>query len=158
MTDVPPAEQPDATPSAPAYPPPPPPPPAGYDAETGLALPDGVELASHGRRIGAFFLAIPLMIVTLFIGYIIWGAIVWSKGTSPALQVLGMKAYNPESGRPANWGRMALRNIVGGIVQGICTIVYIVSFAMFLTGKQRKTIADHIGGTVVIYDPKKVFP
>jgi hypothetical protein len=29
---------------------------------------------------------------------------------------------------------------------------------MFLTGSQRKTIADHIGSTVVIYDPKKVFP
>jgi uncharacterized RDD family membrane protein YckC len=136
---------------------PPPPPPGGFDPATGLALPPGVQLATHGRRIGAYFLAIPLMFVTLFIGYFIWGAIVWSKGTSPALQVLGMKTYHPESGRPATWGRMALRNIVGGFVQGIF-IVNIVSFVMFLTGPQRRTIADHIGSTVVIHDPNKVFP
>ena len=49
-------------------------------AEPGPAFrPDaaaGTQLASPGRRIGAFFLTIPLAIVTLFIGYIIWGPLV----------------------------------------------------------------------------------
>jgi hypothetical protein len=49
--------------------------PAGMylDQASGLALPEGVQLASVGRRIGAYFLAIPLAIVTLGIGYVIWG-------------------------------------------------------------------------------------
>ena len=54
-------------------------------------LPEGTELASVGRRIGAYFLAIPLWIVTLGIGYIVWGLIAWGNGQTPALQVLGMR-------------------------------------------------------------------
>src|SRR5690348_6750408 len=67
--------------------------PAGmyYDQESGLLLPNGTELASVGRRIGAFFLAIPLWIITLGIGYIIWGLILWGRGQTPALSVLGMR-------------------------------------------------------------------
>lgn len=54
----------------PSYPSASPPGYGGYGAP-GLQLPPGVELASVGRRIGAYFLAIPLAIVTLVIGYII---------------------------------------------------------------------------------------
>ena len=42
-----------------------------FDQASGLNLPMGVELASIGRRIGAYFLSIPLAIVTLGIGYAI---------------------------------------------------------------------------------------
>jgi len=50
------------------------------DQASGLLLPNGTELASVGRRIGAGFLTIPLAIATLGIGYIIWGLIVWGGG------------------------------------------------------------------------------
>lgn len=144
---------------------PPAPPPSGpnapqgwhFDQDSGLTLPAGVALASRGRRIGAFFLAIPLSIVTLGIGYVIWGAIVWSKGTSPALQVLGMRVWRPQDNRPASWGIMALRDIVGGIVQGILSVITaLISFVLFLTGAERKTLPDHIASTVVVHDPQKV--
>lgn len=127
------------------------------DAANGLVLPNQVVLASVGRRIGAFFLAIPLAIVTLGIGYLIWGAIVWGKGTSPALQVLGMRAWSPQNLAPASWGRMALRNIVGGFVQAILSLITgLISFVLFLTGAEHKSIPDHIGGTVIVHDPGKV--
>ena len=61
-----------------------------FDPASGLTLPQGVKLASVGRRIGAWFLAIPLWICTLVIGYVIWGLIVWGRGQTPAQQVLGM--------------------------------------------------------------------
>lgn len=154
-----------------SYPPPqaayPPPPVGGYapapvgagfhlDQPSGLVLPEGVQLASHGRRIGAYFLAIPLAIVTLFIGYVIWGSIVWSKGTSPALQVLGMKVYRPEQRQTATWGTMALRNIVGGLAQGILSIITgLVSFVLFLSRADRKSLPDLIASTVVVHDPDK---
>src|SRR6201999_785436 len=122
----------------PSYPPPPPPvtPPPGYapapmpaagypaptgaglyqDAESGVLIPQGTQLASKGRRIGAYFLAIPLAIVTLGIGYLIWGMIAWGNGQTPALQVLGMRCWRPETNEVPGWWWMALREVVGRIV------------------------------------------
>ncbi len=171
------AGNPSATEPSAAPPPPPPPPPAppappptGYaapqagaapglyfDQVSGLNLPQGTELATHGRRIGAWFLAIPLAIVTLFIGYIIWGAIIWARGQTPTQQVLGMRTWYPEGTRNATWGRMALRNIVGGILTGILSLITeILSLVLFLTGRERKCLADHIASTVILRDPNNV--
>lgn len=182
MTDVPPtpsedpvAANPPGTEQSPAPPPPPPapppPPPAGYaapqpggaapglyfDQVSGLNLPQGTELASHGRRIGAWFLAIPLSIVTLFIGYIIWGLIIWGRGQTPTQQVLGMRTWVPEGGQRATWGKMALREIVGvGICTSLIFITQIVSLVLFLSGRERKALADHVASTVILRDPNNV--
>ncbi|HEY5170654.1 MAG TPA: RDD family protein [Acidimicrobiia bacterium] len=133
--------------------------PAGmyFDPASGLLLPNGVQLASIGRRIGAWFLAIPLAIVTLGIGYVIWGLIVWGRGQTPALQVLGMRCWRPETNRVATWGWMALREIIGRLVEGILSIITLLaSFILMCAGKERKTIHDHIAGTVVLHDPNHV--
>ena len=128
-----------------------------FDEVSGLMMPDGTQLASVGRRIGAYFLAIPLAIVTLGIGYIIWGLIVWGNGQTPALQVLGMRCWRPETNRVPGFWYMALREIVGGIVTGILGLITeITSFVLFLTGREHKAIHDYIAGTVVLYDPNKV--
>lgn len=131
--------------------------PAGtvFDQNTGLYLPPGTQLATIGRRIGAFFLSLVLVVVTLVIGYLVWGLIAWSKGTSPALQVLGMKVYEPNNHKVAGFGRMALRNIVGGLVDGIA-IDGVVSFIMFLASAKRQSLHDLVASTVVLHDPNKV--
>jgi uncharacterized RDD family membrane protein YckC len=167
-------------PPSPGYPPPPadylpqaPPVPPGYgygqpavgvvppgmyfDQASGLTLPQGVELASSGRRIGAFFLAIPLWIITLGIGYAIWGLIVWGNGQTPALQVLGMRCWRPEEGRVAGWWWMALREIVGRIADGILWLITaLVSFILMLSRPDRRCLHDLVAGTVVLHDPNKV--
>jgi uncharacterized RDD family membrane protein YckC len=126
------------------------------DPVSGLTLPQGTELASVGRRIGAYFLAIPLAIVTLGIGYLIWGLIVWGKGQTPALQVLGMRCWRPEEGRVAGFWWMALREIVGRLAESIFWLITsLVSFILFLTRPDRRTLHDLIAGTVVLYDPNK---
>ena len=128
-----------------------------FDPNTELTLPEGVQLASVGRRVGAYFLSILLAVVTLGIGYVIWGLIAWGKGQSPAFQVLGLRCWKPAEGRPATWGTMALRDIVGTIAQGILSfITAIISFVLFLSGKQHKSLPDLVGGTVVVYDPNKI--
>jgi uncharacterized RDD family membrane protein YckC len=167
-SEAPPAAPPPTAP-LPTAPPPPaegtyqgygvpaPPPGMYYDAESGLTLPQGVQLAGHGRRIGAYFLAIPLAIVTLVIGYIIWGLIVWSRGQTPALQVLGMRCWRPETRRVPGFWWMALREIVGRIIDGILSIITeLTSFILFLTTKERKALHDYVAGTVVLHDPDKV--
>ena len=116
-----------------------------FDPVSGLLLPDGVELATVGRRIGAFFLAIPLSIITLGLGYVVWGLIVWGRGQTPALQVLGMRCWRPEEGRVAGWWWMALREIVGSIAEGILSLIsQLVSFILMLTSKDRKCLHDII--------------
>lgn len=127
-----------------------------HDQGSGLLLPDGTQLASAGRRIGAWFLSVVLVIVTLGIGYLVWGLIVWGRGQTPALQVLGMRVWRPDDRRPASWGYMALREIVGRLVEGILFVTYVISFIMMLSGQQRKTLHDLVAGTVVLYDPNKV--
>ncbi len=127
------------------------------DQASGLMLPEGTQLASVGRRIGAYFLAIPLAVVTLGIGYIIWGLIAWGNGQTPALQVLGMRVWRPETNRVAGFWYMALREIVGRIADGILSLITeITSFVLFVAGKEHKSLHDHIAGTVVLHDPNKV--
>ena len=128
-----------------------------FDAASGLTLPNGVQLAPSGRRIGAFFLAIPLSIITLGIGYVIWGAIVWGRGQTPALQVLGMRCWRPETGRVAGWWWMALREVIGRIVEGILSVItLLISLILMLSSKDRKSLHDMIAGTVVLHDPNKI--
>ncbi|MGH9047423.1 MAG: RDD family protein [Acidimicrobiales bacterium] len=128
-----------------------------FDAASGLTLPQGVQLAPVGRRIGAFFLSIPLVIVTLVIGYVVWGAVIWARGQTPALQVLGMRCWRPESGRVAGWWWMALREIVGRMVEDIVGLItLIVSFVLMVAGKEHKSLHDIIAGTVVLHDPNKI--
>lgn len=125
-----------------------------FDEATGLTLPVGTTLATNGRRIGAYFLAIPLYIVTLVIGYWIWGLLAWTRGTSPALMALQMKVYNLETGEVANFGRMSLRNIV--YVSYVLFIPALVSFVLFLSTDKRKALHDYAANTVVLFDPNRV--
>jgi uncharacterized RDD family membrane protein YckC len=135
-----------------------------FDQTSGLNLPVGVALAGGGRRaagggrpIGAYFLSIPLFTATLGIGYAIWGLIVWGGGQTPALQVLGMRCWRPESGRVAGWGWMALREIVGRFVEGILgPITLVLSLVLMVSGREHKSLHDLVAGTVVPRDPNKV--
>jgi hypothetical protein len=128
-----------------------------YDPASGLVLPEGVKLASVGRRIGAFFLALLLYVLTLGIGYIIWGLIVWGRGQTPALQALGMRCWRPETQRVAGWWWMALREIVGGFIESFFSFIGVIaSFTLMAVGRERKCLHDHIAGTVVLYDPHNV--
>ena len=127
------------------------------DQASGLALPQGVELADVGRRAGAFFLAIPLFIVTLGIGYIVWGLVVWAGGQTPALQVLGMRCWRPETSRVPGFWWMALRETIGRWVEGILGIFTAgFSFILMLTRPDRQCLHDLIAGTVVLRDPDKI--
>jgi uncharacterized RDD family membrane protein YckC len=132
-------------------------PPGLYvDRGSGVMIPNGVALASHGRRIGAYFLAIPLAIVTLGIGYAIWGVIVWSSGKTPALQVLGMRCWEPRERRVAGFGTMLLREVVGVFLIGLIPFTQLVSFILFLARPDRKSLHDLVASTVVVHDPNRI--
>jgi len=127
------------------------------DQASGVVMPQGTQLASVGRRIGAYFLSWLLVIVTLGIGYLIWGLVIWGNGQTPALQVLGMRVWQPDMQKVPGFWRMALREIVGRFVEGLLSLITeVTSFVLFVASKDGKSLHDHIAGTVVLYDPDKV--
>ena len=57
------------------------------------------------------------------------------------------------------FGVMALREIIGRIVDGILSFVTeLISFIMFVSTKERRSLHDMVAGTVVLHDPNKVIP
>jgi uncharacterized RDD family membrane protein YckC len=142
-------------PSAPALPV-----PAGlyFDHLSGLILPNGTQLASVGRRIGSYFLALVLFIVTLGVGYLVWGAISWSKGQTPTQQILGMQTWKPQTRANATWGEQFLRELsrIMYIIPLIGWIIAIVSFFMFIGSREHRALHDQVGGTIVLHDPNRV--
>jgi len=73
----------------------------------------GVSLAGIGRRTAAALLSPVLFVVTLGIGYMVWGPFAWRRGQTPALQVLGMRCWRLKDQRVAGFWWMSYREIVG---------------------------------------------
>jgi len=145
------AAAPPPFPSAGVAVPPPPYPVSGYGQPLAAT---GAPLSSAGKRLGAYLLDIVLLVFTLFIGWLIWSMVIWSKGQSPAKALLGMRVIRTDTGRCATWGQMALRELVGkwllgGITSGITSII---SCFMILSAS-RQGIWDKIANTVVVDDP-----
>ena len=136
-----------------APPPPPPPPPTG-DVGYGYAQQtQPYVLASKGKRFGGLLLDAVLMVVTLFIGWLIWWIILWKQGQSPAKSILKMRVYKLSEGRAANVSEMAIREAVGKILLGFIPFYGLVSGIIVLTDPQSQGLWDKIAGTVVIDDP-----
>jgi uncharacterized RDD family membrane protein YckC len=132
--------------------------PAGmvFDEASGLYLPLGVEVASAGRRVAAALLSLVLIAVTLGVGWLAWGMAVWRRGTTPALQVLGMHCWSLDDGDVPGFGRMARREIAGRLADVVLgPITLAVSFAIFVTGVKRQSLHDLVARTTVVRDPGK---
>ena len=147
--------------------PPPPPPPGGVPVPSGggvpsTPVPPGTELSSIGRRLGAYLLEVVLVIVTLFIGWLIWSLVVWGRSTSPGKQIMKMKVVKKDRDLRASYGTMALRELVGkwlivGLVIGsICFLATIVLDFMLVWDQDRQELWDKIAGTIVVDDPNDV--
>ncbi len=104
-------------------------------------------LASPGKRLGAYFLdlLVPVLAlflifivaglgaatqteagtglgillgVGLFIAYVIWALVLFSRGTTPGKKLLGMRVIK-EDGRPAGFLTMLIREWIGKWISGL---------------------------------------
>lgn len=110
--------------------------------------------SSGGRRFAAYVLDTVLLFLTLFIGYLIWSLVVWSKGQTPGKAILGMRCMSIETGRAATWVTMAVReciykNFLGNLSFGITVLVS----SFMILGDSRQGIWDKMAKTVVVDDP-----
>jgi uncharacterized RDD family membrane protein YckC len=124
-------------------------------------LPQGVQLSSVGKRLGGYALELVLIVFTAFIGWFVWSMIVWSRGQTPAKQILKMRVVNLQTAKRATWGRMALREFVGKGAVGLVIAATAFGFILYfwlLWDKQRQELWDKIASTVVVDDDTELVP
>ncbi len=142
-----------------------------------LLAPRGVRAASVARRLAAVVLDNILLTLfigyliwwlivldnilvplTLFIGYLIWWLIVLERGQTPGKQLLGIRAMK-DNGEPSRWGRTFLREfVVKGIIFGLlaaitASVVWWLDNLWPLWDRDRQALHDKVAGTVVVRGP-----
>lgn len=132
--------------------------PAGVDPVLAM-LPAGVTLAPVGKKFGAALLDGLFMMLTLYIGWLIWGAIVAGKGQTPGRQVLGLRVVSVQDGKPLGWASMVfLRGFVGGFVTQLAWVFTLGVLAfMPLWDRRNQTVTDKVSSSIVVDDPNKVY-
>ena len=112
-------------------------------------------LASVQARLGSFMLDLGLMLVTLFVGWVIWNLYTWKTGQTPAKRLLKQVVVDAKTGEVFSWSRMALRefavkgaagNIAGGASNGITFVID----SLFVFREDHRTVHDLIVGSKVI--------
>jgi len=120
-----------------------------------LVLPQGTSAANPWIRLGSYFLEVILMIVTLYIGWLIWGCMTASSGQTPAKRLLKLRVINANTLKPVGFGKMFwVRGILGGIVAQLA-IVCTLGILLFMPfwDKRNQNIWDKVSGTYVVSDP-----
>lgn len=110
----------------------------------------GVVPCENGVRFGALLLDTLLMIVTCFIGWLIWSIVLWSESTSPGKKMLGLQIVDLQTGAPATMQQMLLRELLGKYVIGsIAGVTTIISAVLILVQPSRQGVWDYISRTTV---------
>ncbi|MEU5853490.1 RDD family protein [Saccharopolyspora shandongensis] len=118
-------------------------------------LPAGVRLSGRGKRLLAALLESVLFFVTLGVGWLVWGLVVWAKGTTPAKQLMRMRVIWVANRRVATWGRMFLRDFFArGVVLIVITLLtlgigWLVATCMIF-GRTRRPLWDRMASTLVV--------
>ena len=131
----------------------------------------GKRVTFTGRFFGDSMLESVLQIVTLFIGWLIWFAIVAPGGQTPAKQLLNVYIIDHKSGRLASTRQVWMREIgdkyvavlllgigLGLLVSpdlgySILQLYALTSGAWILFNADRRALWDLFPGTAVIYAP-----
>jgi uncharacterized RDD family membrane protein YckC len=116
-----------------------------------------LQLTSKGKRFGAYLLDGLLMVVTLFIGWLIWSIIIWDKGQTPGKSLLKMRIVSVDEYRVFRRGDMALRELVGKFLLGFIPLYSLVSAVFVLTDERSQGLWDKLAKSVVVDDPNNVF-
>ena len=149
------AQSPEAAASPPRhepFPQPPVPPGMYFDRGSWLVLPEGTRPARVSQVIAAYALAVLLFVLTLGAGYLIWAAVTWSQGQTPAQRLLGLRCWRPDTGRVADRKHMAIRQVTGLLFNGEALIGVFILFV----GESLNSVGDFFAGTTVLHDPDNV--
>lgn len=115
--------------------------------------PGVVPVPPRTRLVGAV-LEVLLFIITLGIGWMIWSVFAWRNGKTPAKKVMGLTVVDIRTNKPATFGQMALREVVGKMIISslagrISSWVGLIGGAMVF-GPNRMALWDYIASTTVV--------
>jgi uncharacterized RDD family membrane protein YckC len=116
-------------------------------------LPPGIRLSSPARRVAEPVVELLFLVVTLYVGWLIWELVVFRRGQTPAKQLLGMRVVSLESSRSAGWGTMFVREIVGKpLVALFAPVTLGLVLLWFLWDDANQELWDKMVGTIVVDD------
>jgi len=105
-----------------------------------------VVMATRLSRLGASIVNAILMVVTLFIGWVIWWFIVAPKGQNPGKAVVGLRVIKMD-GSAMNTGSMFVR----GLLAWICGLIPLwLDPLWILWDRDAQTLHDKLADTVVV--------
>jgi uncharacterized RDD family membrane protein YckC len=107
-----------------------------------------VKMASRGMRLASWLVNLILMVLTLYIGWIIWWFIVAPRGQNPGKAILGLRVIRTD-GRAVDTGTMLVRGLVG-FAFGLFVIVQLADDLWLLWDKDAQTLHDKVASTVVV--------
>lgn len=116
----------------------------------------GRRVCDPGERFGAYLLDGLLMLVTLYVGWLIWACFTAPYGQTPGKQIMKQRVYRLSDGQPASFGWMfGMRGLVAGTVfaASFYVLVGIVLAFMPLWDQKNQTFIDKLSSTVVVRDP-----
>ena len=86
-------------------------------------------LATAGHRIGALAVDAGLSFVTFGIGWLVWNLITWADGQTPGKKILKVRVISKSSNKPANWGRMFVRQC---IIPWLMSVFFLVPYYIWI--------------------------
>src|SRR6185437_2796445 len=117
-----------------------------------VQLPGGVAVANPWLRLGACVLEGLLATVTLWIGWLIWAALISGTGQTPAKRLLNLRVIRADTLRPAGFARMLfIRGWLAGIVASFA-IFFTLGILLFmpLWDRRHQNIWDKVSNTYVV--------
>jgi uncharacterized RDD family membrane protein YckC len=135
---------------------------------------NGDDVTFTRRFFGDNWLEGLLQVVTLFIGWLIWFAVVAPKGQTPAKQLLGVRIHDYATGEVASAGRVWMREIVGkfGIyyvlaigavlsagdvnASNLAGLYFVAAGILLLMSDERRAVWDYAAGTILRHHPHGV--
>lgn len=132
-------------------------PPTGSPAVAGSS--EVATMATVGKmdRFLCWLLEIALVIVTLFIGWLIWALIIVlrNEGQTPAKKIMNQQVLIEENGAPAGWARMIfvrglLASIVSSIAFQLLIIPGLILVALIFFDDRNRSFWERISQTIVV--------
>jgi len=101
--------------------------------------------ASQQHRLGGLSLEIGLILASFFtlgLAWFIWNLVVWGQGKTPSKQILRMRVYSLDTGRPATWGHMAIRQFLIPMAYSMVYIPFaLIAFSLAIDSANDFTIS-----------------
>ncbi len=79
-----------------------------------------------------------------------WALIVWGQGQTPGKQILKIRVYSADTGRPATWGHMAVRQFLIPIAFSIVFWIPVIIFGGLASVIEDPFNQDSVDTTVGI--------